>query len=190
MVNDSINKDIDPRLENLLKEELIRRAKKIEAINKWKHSDPNNLRLSTSQDPNRLKVACAASNNNRFKKNFASVSGIAAMLLVGFFLMGYLFVSNPNPNLEVDGVPSFTTAEPIFRGALIDPSIYIAIEEGDTIQAICLLDSAIQICQSNLHQLDSIASISKELDEIQEIRTQTEAELNELIELKNTIIHQ
>lgn len=173
MINNSNNKDIDPRLEKLLQDELTRRAKKIEAINKWKNSDD-----SRSSKSNRLRIV------------YASVSGIAAMLVVGFFLMGnYLAFQSSNPNLELDGVPTPAgcAAEPIFRGALIDPSIYNAIDEGDTIQAICLIDSAIQICQSNLHQLDSIASISGEQEEIKEMRVQTESELKELMELKNKL---
>lgn len=161
MINNSNNKNIDPRLEKLLKEELKKRAEKIEAMKEWQDSEDKQT-----------------NGNSRLKIIYAAVSGLAAMFVLGFFLIQNFLVYSPNPE------PS---GEPIYRGPMVNPAIYEAVDRGDTDHAMHMIDSAIQVCKSHLMQLDSVAIISESQEEIQEMKRQTEQELNELIELKGNI---
>lgn len=161
MTDNTTNNKIDPRLEKLLKEELTNRAKKMEAMKKWQKSEDKHT-----------------NGNSRLKIIYASVSGMAALFVLGFFLMNNFLVYSPG--LEPSG-------EPIYRGAMVNPAIYEAFDRGDTDHAMNMIDSAIQVCKSHLEQLDSVAIISERQEEIQEMRMQIEQELKELIDLKGNI---
>lgn len=164
MANNTTNNDIDPRLEKLLKEELTNRAKKIEVMKQWKLAE-------TDKD----------SGKSRLKIIYGAVSGIAAVLIVGFFFMHNIFVYDGSPN------PESPLSEPVLRGELVNPSIYEAIEAGDTVKASMLIDSSLLECQTRLQQLDSITLSDENQEEIEDARQLIEQEFNELKTLEKQI---
>lgn len=164
MANNTTNNDIDSRLEKLLKEELTNRAKKIEVMKQWKQPE-------TDKD----------SGKSSLRIIYGAVSGMAAVLIVGFFLMQNFFVYDGNTN------PDSSFGEPVMRGELVDPSIYDAIEAGDTMKAIKLIDSSLLECQTRLQQLDSITLSDDNQEEIKDARLLIEQELNELKTLEKQI---
>lgn len=157
MANNTINNDIDPRLEQLLKDELTNRAKKIEAMKQWQHTGQGRLKIL-----------------------YGTVSGMAAVLVFGFFLMH-------NGGLYDEGCGSALTEEPVYRGALVDPSIFDAIYVGDTTQAILLIDSALRACNTKLQELDSIEFSPENQEEYDDTRLHIQQEINELKELEKSI---
>lgn len=163
MANNTTNNDIDPRLERMLKEGLANRAKKIEAMKQWQQADQH-------KDTNKSKL----------KIFYGAVSGMAAMLAMGFFLMH-------NGGLYGGGMDADITSEPIFRGALVDPSIYDAIDAGETAQAIHMIDSSCQICNSQLLELDRIEVTPENKEELHDTRLQINQELDELRKLEKSL---
>lgn len=159
MVNNTSKNDIDPRLEQLLKNELANRAKKIDAMKKWQQQKDSEIGKKTE--------------NNKLKIIYGTISSIAAVFIVGFFLFhnDHFYNGNYSPN-PLDEV--------IIRGALVDPSIYEAIDAGDTAKAINLIDSSLQVCSSRLIQLKNMEVSDENIEEIEEMQKQLEEELKEL----------
>lgn len=161
MANNRINNDIDPRLEQILKEELTNRAKKMEAMKQWQQTSGKK-----DADKSHLKIL------------YGAISGIAAMLLVGVFILHDGGILGEDPSMA---------GEPIYRGVMVDPSIYDALEAGDTLQAIHLIDSSRQECSSRLQQLDNIEITDENRSEAEEMRQQLELELEELKKVEQSI---
>lgn len=166
MANNNINNGIDPRLEQIMKEELNNRAKKLEAIKQWEQAS-----------------ATKNENKSKLKIIYGAVSGMAAMLLVGIFFFrvdGDLSVGESELIPESMGVP-------VFRGAMFDPTVYDTLEAGDTLQAIHMIDSLLLESHARLQQLDSIEITTDNLSEIQDLRIEVLSEIEELVNLKNSL---
>lgn len=165
MANNKTNNGMDPRLENLLKDELSNRAKKIEAMKQWQRDDEGK------------KIG-----KSKLKIIYGAISSIAAMFLIGIFVI--------NTGDTSDGIPGLSySAAPIYRGALVDPSIYEAIEEGDTLEAIQMIDLSLLKCRERIEKLDSLIPTSENQKELSQRRQELNQECCELEDLKRSILY-
>lgn len=167
MANNIQNNDIDPRLEQLLKEELANRAKKIEVMKQWRRDE---------SDSNERK------NKSRLRIMIGAVSSMAAMFLMGIFLM-----PRNGGGIEPDLGNAPFAAPPTYRGVLVSSAITDAIDAKDTATAILLINESIEENLARLQQLDSIALTTDNQEEIEDERIQINLELGELKELEQSL---